>query len=159
MSHSCLSVAKYLLDKAQEQERFLTPMKLIKLVCIAHGWMLGLYGKPLINENVEAWKYGPVVRELYHAIKQYRNRPIPPEAINYPDDFDSFNEREEQVMDQTMDIYGRFSALNLSRMTHSKGTPWDIVYNQIGRDFPIDNELIEEHYRKLYDQAIENQHG
>ena len=38
----------------------ITPMKLLKLVYIAHGWHLALSEgkKPLVNEASEAWKYG-----------------------------------------------------------------------------------------------------
>ncbi len=31
-------------------------MQLIKLVYLCHGWTMGLYSRPLI-ENVEAWQY------------------------------------------------------------------------------------------------------
>ena len=153
MSHSCLSVARYILDKAQEQERSLTPMKLIKLVYMAHGWMLGLYGRPLIRENAEAWKYGPVIRELYREIREFRNSPIPPSSVFPPNGEEEFDDLEKSVMDQTVDIYGCYSAIRLSMMTHAKGTPWDIVYNEIGRDFVIPNDLIEEHYMQLYESG------
>jgi len=54
-----LAVANYLIGKAQSEGRSITPMQLIKLVYIAHGWTLGLYDQPLIGEQVEAWTYGP----------------------------------------------------------------------------------------------------
>ena len=38
-------------------------MHAIKLVYLCHGWMLGIYGRSLIGEPVEAWRYGPVVPE------------------------------------------------------------------------------------------------
>ncbi len=152
---SCLSVAKYILVKAEEQSRMLTPMKLIKLVYMAHGWMLGLYGRPLFRENAEAWKYGPVIRELYREVKQYRNNSIPPSRFK-PVGIDlNFDEDEKSVMDQTVSVYGRYSAIHLSMMTHAKGTPWDIVYNEIGHDFVIPNDLIEEHYASLYESNDE----
>ncbi len=150
MSHSCLSVARYLLDRADTSNRSLSPMKLIKLVCIAHGWMLGLYGRPLIREDVEAWRYGPVIRELYQEVKQFRAMPVPAEHVAPPEDDEEFDADERSVMDQVHDIYGRHSAIQLSRMTHSPGTPWDIVYNELGQDFVIPNDLIEDHYNLLY---------
>ena len=151
MSHSCLAVARYLLERADASNRTLSPMKLIKLVYITHGWMLGLYGRPLIREDVEAWRYGPVIRELYQEVKQFRARPIPVDHI--PPQADAiFDGLERSVMDQVHDIYGKRSAIQLSRMTHSPGTPWDIVYNQLGKDFVIPNDLIEDHYKALYER-------
>jgi len=66
MSHSSISVAKYLLDNKEEDSGpSFSPMKIIKLVYIAHGWMLGINGLPLMKDPIEAWRYGPVIRELY----------------------------------------------------------------------------------------------
>ena len=151
MSHSSLAVARYLLDRGAECGRQLTPMKIIKLVYMAHGWMLGLYGRPLISEDVEAWKYGPVIPALYREIKSFRGNPVPPEQICPPEDETDFDELERSVMDQTMDVYGSHTAIRLSRMTHAPGTPWDTIYNEIRGELVIPNDLIEEHYRELYE--------
>ena len=152
MSHSSVAVARYLLDRASKAGRPLSPMKLVKLVYIAHGWMLGLYGRPLIREDVEAWKYGPVIRELYHEVKSFRDHPVPPAALAPGEGEPDFDEHEKSVMDQTFDIYGIRTAIQLSQMTHSPGTPWDFIYNEIGNSFTIPNDLIEDHYARLYEK-------
>ena len=157
MPHSAISVAKYLLDRANDQGRSISPMKLIKLVYMAHGWSLGLYGTPLIQEPVEAWKYGPVIRELYHKVKDYRSSPIPPGAFGSQRSDDEFSEIEKTVMDQTLEIYGKWSAIELSQLTHAEGTPWDVMYNKIGTSFAIPNDMIEDHYGKLYYESKERQ--
>lgn len=151
VSHSSLSVARYLLDRAEQDGRVLTPMKIIKLVYMAHGWMLGLYGRPLISDDAEAWRYGPVIPDLYQAVKRFGGKPVPPDSICAPDDETGFDHDEVSIMDQTMNIYGRRTAIRLSRMTHAPGTPWDTIYNKIGDQFVIPNDLIEEHYRQLYE--------
>ena len=156
MSHDSRAVARYLLDQAREHGRAMSPMKIIKLVYIAHGWMLGLYGRPLIREEVEAWAYGPVIPELYQAVKHFRASAIPPEDVIPPADDEEFDEHEQGVMDETLEIYGRRSALALSRMTHAPDTPWDITYNKIGRSFVIPIDLIEDHYEQLYEIHSEN---
>ena len=155
MSHSCLAVTRYLLDYSQKQYgRGLSVMKVLKLVYIAHGWYLGLYGLPLIREKAEAWKYGPVIPELYKAIKHFRDEDVSPDGIRGPKEKDDpdFNENERNIMDQTMDIYSRKPALQLSRITHAPGTPWDVIYNIIGESFEIPNDLIEDHYETLHRQ-------
>ncbi len=48
----------------------LTPLQVLKLVYLAHGWCLGVHTQPLIDESVEAWRAGPVIRPLYNVIKQ-----------------------------------------------------------------------------------------
>ena len=63
------AVANEFIHLAKADGRSLTPLQLIKLTYIAHGWMLTLYGRPLIVDEVEAWKYGPVIPDLYQATR------------------------------------------------------------------------------------------
>ena len=44
----------------------ITHLKLQKLIYYARGISLGMYGKPLFLEKIEAWQHGPVVREVYN---------------------------------------------------------------------------------------------
>ncbi|KQH74402.1 Panacea domain-containing protein [Xylella fastidiosa] len=54
----------------------LTPLQVLKLVYLAHGWCLGVHTQPLIDELVEAWRAGPLIRSLYNVIKQDRSSGI-----------------------------------------------------------------------------------
>src|SRR5687767_12203236 len=78
MTYDPKSIANYFIDLAAAEGKKLTPLQLIKLVYIAHGWYLGLTGKPLINESPQAWQYGPVIPSLYHALKIHGN-----DAVTY----------------------------------------------------------------------------
>ncbi len=51
-------------------------MKLLKLIYLAHGCSLAILERPLIDEPIEAWRYGPVVGNVYHALKHYGMRLI-----------------------------------------------------------------------------------
>ncbi|MFZ3184229.1 MAG: type II toxin-antitoxin system antitoxin SocA domain-containing protein, partial [Pseudomonas sp.] len=65
------SVANYFIQKSFNSGIPLTSMKLIKLVYIAHGWHCGYFSQNLINDAVEAWKFGPVIPDLYRKVKWY----------------------------------------------------------------------------------------
>ena len=52
-------------------------MKVLKLVYMAHGFNLAITDDPLINDRVEAWKFGPVIRPLYGKLKQFGSGAIP----------------------------------------------------------------------------------
>ena len=56
------AIANYLIENSPHG---LDPLQVMKLACIAHGFTLGLYDRPLLEDDVEAWKYGPVVRRIY----------------------------------------------------------------------------------------------
>lgn len=150
MPHNAVSAASALLQKAHDKGLSLTPMQLLKLVYIAHGWMLGLYSRPLISDNVEAWRYGPVVPSVYQAIKTFRNSPVSEIRTAAPAQLD---ECEADVVDQVLSIYGNKTGIKLSAITHQAGTPWDKTWSSSGKNAVISNDVIESHYAELYEQA------
>lgn len=141
-----LAVANYLLMESNNGEKYtLTPMKMLKLVYIAHGYMLGKYDKPLLDEPVRAWKYGPVVKSLYNAIRKYRSLPI--KKIDKADRWNgSFTVEEKEVMDFVMRHYSSFDAILLSSAIIKEGTPWDICSLQ---GTYMSNELISCFYKEI----------
>lgn len=149
--HDSLTIANRFLDVAAASGDPLTPMQLLKLVYIAHGWMLGLYGVPLIRDDVQAWKYGPVIPRVYHAVKDYRNQPVYgplPQNRN-----DTLVPAEESLIRQIFDIYGHRSGVELSRLTHQPGSPWAQTYLDGMPNLVISNDIIEDHYRALSHEA------
>ena len=147
--HDALLITNKLIegDKDNGQLSF-TPMQLIKMVYIAHGWMLGLFGRPLIKQSVEAWKYGPVIPDVYYAIKHYRNNPVEAPISGLPSS--KFDDIESALIDKVRDVYGCLDGITLSSITHEPGTPWyQVVHRQrkIGRRVKIPNKLIEKYYK------------
>ena len=86
---SALGVADRLIHLSLEDEMSVTPMQVQKLTYFCHAWMLGLDGVPLFRDAVEAWEYGPVIRELYHQLRHYGGRcidqPIHETPLNLPE--------------------------------------------------------------------------
>src|SRR5699024_341384 len=100
--HDSKVVANRFLKLAQEAGDTLTPMQLLKLVYIAHGWMLGLNGRPLIRDDVQAWQYGPVIPRLYNAVRSFRHHPVEG-PIGAPNE--TLTAAEDSIIKQTYDLY------------------------------------------------------
>jgi uncharacterized phage-associated protein len=148
--HDSRVVANRFLDLARPERNGITPMQLLKLVYIAHGWMLGLYGRPLIEDEVQAWQYGPVIPKLYNAVRSYRSQPVD-NRINVRDE--ALDAKEESIVKQVYDIYGGMSGPALSRLTHAKNTPWDLTYVPDEFGIQISNDIIEDHYQRLAEKT------
>jgi uncharacterized phage-associated protein len=118
----------------------------MKLVYIAHGWMLGLYGRPLIHDKVEAWRYGPVIPPLYRALKGYRDRPVREQVRAPREPFDEF---ESKLISQVFDLYGRLGGIQLSQITHQQDTPWYNAWTYGGQNQNISTDVIQDHYQRL----------
>ncbi len=124
-----------------------TPMQIIKLVYICHGWMLGIHARKLCFEPAEAWRYGPVIPDVYFTFKSFGGKPI---DVHPRDSFTLFDEEQNSILEEVVDKYQTYKGWELSSITHKKGTPWHTVYNNgIGLGSIIPDELIREYYDKL----------
>ena len=152
-----LAVANFFVSKAHQEGREITPMKVIKLTYIAHGWKLGLEGNPLIRESIEAWKYGPVIRSLYDVFRAYGSGAIKHLASSWtPGGFGVVHvpagDANIPLLDRIWQVYGHFTGGQLSTLTHQEDTPWHDIWeheggkNVLGAVIPDDK--IREHYEQ-----------
>ena len=148
-------VARQFVDMADPSHPPLTPLKLIKMTFIAHGWHLGLHRESLIDEDVQAWEHGPVFPDLYEATKLYGDSPVVEvvkserEKIRPPR---GLKPHEVQVIVELNRAYGDQTGQDLSEMTHMKDSPWDVTVQRHGgvETCPvIARDLIRDHYAKF----------
>jgi uncharacterized phage-associated protein len=153
MAYPSTSIANYFLERASQEGRAITPMQLLKLVYIAHGWHLGYTGQKLITEEVQAWRHGPVIKALYDRLKHFGSGAVrgliaesPFGGLPQPVGADVM-----PMLDGVWRNYARFSGVELSQMTHMPGTPWSVAWHmQGGKNMmfaPISAELIRDHYQ------------
>lgn len=130
-------VAKFFIGLANDQANndqgdLMTNLRLQKLLYFAQGWHLARYGKPLFEDEIEAWPYGPVVPSVYDAYKQHGRGGI---TGSLPD-ADAFTEEEFSLLLDVAREYDRFGTSSLVNMTHKAGSPWSLVggHGRIPRD-------------------------
>jgi len=149
-------VANNFLERAARRGG-LTPMQVIKLVYLAHAFHLGYGRGPLINEPVEAWKYGPVVRSLYNQVRDYEGLPIA-ELLRTGDydweresrvDFDA-----DHVIGRVWENYGHYNGYELSDMTHLPGSPWWITWNDRGGWSQFSSVIEDDLIRECYESKL-----
>ncbi|MGY2286711.1 Panacea domain-containing protein [Pseudomonas gingeri] len=165
--YSSKAVANSILHLSQERGVYdNTPMKIQKLVYYAHAWYLAFYGVPLIKDEIQAWKYGPVIPELYFAFSEYGDSVIqsPTTELYYfdgkldiivpsvgTDDAQAFG-----TIVETIRVYGGFNPIQLSNMSHMDGEPWKFIADRYGSQLPhgleIPDNLIMECFRKKQNQ-------
>jgi len=120
---TAMEVSKYILAlSSPDQGDVISNLKLQKLLYYSQGVSLALHNKPLFNEPIEAWEYGPVVLEMYQEFKGCR-------AIDTDNYKMSSKERKSLSFKNKRAIaiayqeFGQFSAWRLREMTH-KELPW-----------------------------------
>jgi uncharacterized phage-associated protein len=144
---SCHDVAKYFLSLEDENAGdLISNLKLQKLVYYAQGFHLALYDEHLFPEHIEAWTHGPVVPSLYHQYKEYGAGPIPkPENI----DFELFDPRVRELLDEVHAVFGQFSAWKPRNMTHEE-PPWRDVADNAGL---ITQRAMKDYFKTLLENG------
>jgi len=161
---SAKSIANYFIELAAARGESISPMKLQKLVYYAHGWYAGYTERPLINEAIEAWQYGPVIPSLYHEFKCFGAGNITGKAFEY----DALGVREAAVpadpdvrtfLQNVYSSYSKYTGVRLSEMTHAPGTPWAVTWSASkgmrGVDIPF--TTITEHFKGAVKKAQSGQ--
>jgi len=114
-------IAKYILSLSDPDiGDVITNLKLQKLLYYAQGYFLAIHDKPLFEDEIYAWEYGPVVENVYHEYKRCGSG-----AIEYPENLD-YSKIPQIVVDHLEEIntvFGQYSAWRLMQMTHSE-KPW-----------------------------------
>jgi uncharacterized phage-associated protein len=121
--YSALDIAKIVLQNSDpEQGEVITNLKLQKLLYYIQGFHLAMYDKALFTEDILAWQYGPVVREVYDKYKDFKDG-----VINSPEAEDCIELKQEELdlINEVYEVYGQFSALKLMELTHNE-SPWKL---------------------------------
>lgn len=95
----------------------MTQKKLQKLCYYAQGWYLGITGKKLFNDEIQAWIHGPVSPILYNEYREYGYKKIPKESNSV-----ASNELRD-LINQIYRIYGELDGDQLEYLTHQE-EPW-----------------------------------
>lgn len=159
MENYALAIANYFVRLAHKDKIDIRPLKLMKLVYIAHGYILAMLDKPTDGaklEKVEAWQYGPVFPSVYYSFKDYGRNPIERETsvidfsrlscqsnIQYTPELT--NEEEKKVCEFVWRNYGKFSDSELVSKLHMDGTPWKEYYQQ-GKNVVIPDKATKRYY-------------
>lgn len=105
---TALAIARYLHDN----KSLFGAMQLQKLLYYSQAWSLAWTGKTLFNEEIEAWKNGPVVRSVY-AWGKYGGFASA----------DTLSPEAQALVDAVYEFYGRKDGSTLSDHTHQE-LPW-----------------------------------
>lgn len=126
----------------------LTHLKLQKLCfyAAACAWAHDA-GEELSSLSFEAWKHGPVLRDVFTRFRETGAQEIAasPEAP-------TFSEETERRLGEALNVYGSLSAWSLVEQSHTEA-PWaEARANETpgGKPQPISRESVERHFKQLW---------
>lgn len=144
--------ALYIIHKADE----VTDLFLQKLLYYVKAFSWLFLERDMIEDNCEAWTYGPVFPDIYVKYKLFGNRTIPDydQSINY----DSILGKDEKmVLDYVIHCFGIYNGGVLMRLTH-KETPWQTARTGIPDYAPSSNLIENTDIRKYFEKMDKKYH-
>lgn len=158
MGYDVRGVANFVLDLAESEGVALSNLAINKVVFFLHAHFLVRFDKPLVSAKVEAWKHGPVFRELYREFKSYEDKPIAGRAHRINPEHGKrelcgyqFSKEEKAFLLEIACEYMRLPPRALVAISHESGGPWDQVWNHVAStnaSMCISNEIIKYWYDK-----------
>lgn len=142
MAYDARQVANWFIMRARRDGRVLTIMSILKLTYIAHGMHLAEKGEPLFRNEIQAWRYGPVIVDVYRASRK-QGMKISEILSGKPDIEGS---AVIQLLEKVWNKYSNRTSSELSKLTHIPGGPWDLARKIGGWNAPIPDGLILQHY-------------
>lgn len=146
-------IANCLIKLAKERGEIMSITRLLKLAYMAHGWTLAIIEKPLVNDYVQAWRYGPVIPSIYYAFRPYGIDKLNPIQLVEESAIES---DVNKLLVSVYELYRNLNASQLSALTHIKGGPWHATYVPNKRNIIIPNNLISDHFK---DKLERSKHG
>lgn len=159
MAYDVREIANFVLDVADDRRLKVTNMSLNKIIYFLHAFCLVKFGKPLTSAKIEAWKFGPVFREIYRLYKDCGDSPITKKAQRISPTTGQteicehrLTPKEVQILWPMAEKYLRMEAHELVKLSHLQGGPWDQVWNHASlshASMRIGDELILAYYEGI----------
>lgn len=143
-----IDVAKLFLSWANQEGDLITNLKMQKLLYYAQAWHLVHFNKPLFNDSIKAWSFGPVVLESYHSFKKFKHSPIRYEENGK--ETKVFDKNQLEFLQECYGVFVKFSAHQLVNIVHNEA-PWKDVYEE-GRSNEIGHKAMKDYYTKFLDK-------
>lgn len=126
-------VAKYVLEKCGEMSTW----KLQKLCYYCQAWHYTWTEHRLIEESFQAWRNGPVCRELYEVLQG--RFMISADEFNFGD-ATKLDDDEKESVDVVLEKYGEVEPYYLRELVHSE-SPWKETRGDLPADVNSDKEI------------------
>lgn len=143
MSYPVIDIAnKVIANTDISQGDTISNLKLQKMLYYLQGFFIAAFDKKLFEESIEAWQYGPVVREAYFHFKDFGPSAI---VLKGDENIIDLPKAENELFQEVMLEYGQFSAIKLMNMTHEE-LPWKKTFNENPQG-EISYELLKEYFK------------
>ena len=136
-------ISKYIIKEALKRKMPVTNLKLQKILYFVQGVHLVMHDKEAFSDEIIAWEYGPVVKDVYYEYAIYGANDIIPmdknEKIN-------LSMRLKKAVSFVLNDLLKYSDIALVKETKKEGSPW----SKVSLNEEIDTKDIFEYFLNNY---------
>ncbi len=121
-----LEIANFYVQLSNSLSDYIDNLKINKLLFFTQAQSLCRLNRPLFEDEIQAWDYGPVVKDVFSAFKACGKDSIKEATDNF--DESRLAPEELDLLIDVYETYGKYTGLALMHMTHEKNSPWDQAY-------------------------------
>lgn len=128
-------LADYIVKKSNNDKKLVTNLQLQKILFYIQRYFIVNKNKVIFEDDIEAWKFGPVVPPVYYEYSSYGSLPIF-QINNDVKDVkkilkEKLNDAELEIIDNIIEEKREKNAWDLVAETHKPGGSWDRIYNDL----------------------------
>ena len=145
-------VAQIIIDYMNaKEEPYVSNLMVNKLLYFAQGHCLAETGRPLFEDDFEAWDYGPVIPKIYNKYKICGKNNIY-SSSEYAVERDVLDWEQLPVVEDVLEQYSVFSPSMLVSITHEENSPWEKAKKNANKDerhVPIKKQAIKNYFQTI----------
>lgn len=147
-----MDLAAHVINRCIDLDMPVSNLKLQKMLYFLDINFLINFDKKLIDEDFEAWQYGPVLKDVYDKYSFFAASSI---RIRQKPENDLPEEYKNSIINN-IDHLAKIDAWALVEYSHRDNTPWSKVYrNGAGNHQKIPNELLREYAQNIKNEQEE----
>lgn len=125
--YSATTIAKYIVSKCARENEPISNLQLQKILYYIQREYVRCTGKGLFTDKIEAWQFGPVVRDVYYTYAIFGGS-----SITFSDNSDNkvseIDTNAANIIDPIIEEKRVMDPWALVDDTHKKGGAWDQIY-------------------------------
>jgi uncharacterized phage-associated protein len=156
MPYTVRQIADFFITLANDEKfddnipEWITHLKLQKILYFAQSAFLAMDRWAVFNEKIEAWKYWPVIPEIYQIFK-WNTGLLSLEDRNF-DDFSIIALEDQSLLKDIWEEFWKYSAKKLVDITHDHA-PWKYVYMEWVPNIEITQDSLRVYYSGMFSIA------
>ncbi|MEV6346989.1 type II toxin-antitoxin system antitoxin SocA domain-containing protein [Actinoplanes sp. NPDC051851] len=120
-------------------------MSLQKLLYYVQAWHLAITDEPLFEEEIQAWRDGPVVYDVWSTRKSQATRRAAAQNVDEVD----LDDLASDLIDLVLSVYGSMSGEELSVLTHVE-RPWQEARGDLPPEAGCSNVISPDSMARFY---------